>query len=249
MADDAYETFEALRVRGVNKTILDGPYGRAWQRVFGTVADVQLGRLRDAVSASWPTYAPEDALTYIADERDLERLGVLPSGTPEALAVYRPRLRAAWRIWRRGGSAEGVVEALSWMAVAARVLRRQDYAPPPTAGTPYVRTFARMAWAQFDLLTGATPDLGLLKWGDFAWGDGSTWGTTLSVDDIASMRRLIRRHKAAHETCTYLHVTESTGAIWGTFQWGDGTVYGGEAGDTTTLVIGEKHWETRGLTT
>jgi hypothetical protein len=77
------------------------------------------------------------------------------------------------------------------------------------------------------------------------WGDGSTWGTTMTAADIALLRRLVREHKSAHDTCTYLYFAFATGAIFGAFVWGDGTLWGG-VGNVVTLICGETWWEQAG---
>ena len=86
-----------------------------------------------------------------------------------------------------------------------------------------------------------------LLWGSgWVYGDGSTWGTTMVESEIQLLRRLVRDHKSAHDTCTYFHFSFTSGAIWGTFRYGDGTLYGG-SGETVSIVCGEKWWEQRGF--
>lgn len=64
--------------------------------------------------------------------------------------------------------------------------------------------------------------------------------------NINGLRRLIREHKSAHDTCTYFWFIWTTGAVWGTYKWGDGTYWGATGDDTVGIVCGEKQWSTFG---
>ena len=66
------------------------------------------------------------------------------------------------------------------------------------------------------------------------------------LSEIQLLRRLVRDHKSAHNTCTYFHFAFTSGALWGTFRFGDGTLYGG-SGDVVSIICGEKQWESLGI--
>jgi len=113
-------------------------------------------------------------------------------------------------------------------------------------GSVYVQDFARQVWSQFDILIRDPGPVEALEWGSgWLWGDGSTWGTTMTAADIALLRRLVREHKSAHDSCTYFYFVFVTGTIWGAFTWGSGTLWGG-VGNVVTLICGEEWWETAG---
>ena len=126
---------------------------------------------------------------------------------------------------------------LAHLAVASRV-----EPAPRRSELERQQDFARQVWSQFDILISKPMAVGPLVWGSFTWGQMYTWGTTMSLSDVRLLRRLIRDHKSAHDTCTYFHFNFANGALWATFSWGDGTLWGG-VGDVVTLVCGEKQWE------
>lgn len=247
MAEDVL-TYAALCANILQKPCFDGPNGRNWQQVMGQNMDVQLDRLYWAKDVRYPEETPTDALYYLAAERGLERVIMIGSGgTLENEQLHRLRLKHAWTIWQESGSQQGHIDEMAWCGLTtARVLRRVDFSTPPSAGSAYVRAFAREVWSQFDILFRKPMPVSPLVWGGFVWGDGSTYGTTLMTVEIQQLRRLVREHKSAHDTGTYFHFAFSSGAIWGTFRYGDGTVWGG-VGDTVTIVCGEKQWESMGL--
>ena len=241
-------TYEALCASILQKPCFNGPNGRAWQTVMGSNMDLQLERLYQAKEVRYPDLTPADALYYLANERGLERvLMVGTGGTLEAEALHRARLRRAWTIWLLSGSQQGHVDELGWTGLnGVRCLRRVDFSTPPAVGSVYVRDFARQVWSQFDILIRDPGPVEALEWGSgWLWGDGSTWGTTMSSADIALLRRLVRDHKSAHDTCTYFYFVFATGTIWGAFTWGSGTLWGG-VGNVVTLICGEEWWETAG---
>jgi len=248
MAQEQIETFKALCAQLLQKTIFDGPYGRAWQEVMGASMDEDQLRFFYARAVRWPSYTPTDALFYLAAERGLERVILVGSGgILEDETKHRERLKHAWTIWRQAGSAGGHVEALSWPGYGlVKVVRRHDFSTPPAVGSPYVQAFARQVWSQFDVVVRAPSPVQPLLWGGFTWGSGASWGTTMTPAEIDLLRRLIRDHKSAHNTCTYVHFAFSTGGLWGLFKWGDGTLWGGVNNGTTSIIVGEPQWKTRG---
>lgn len=242
-------SYADLCARILQKPCFSGPNGAAWQGVFGGAMDNQVNRLYYAVECRYPEVAPLDSLYYIANERGLERVLVIGTGgTLEAESLHRLRLKHAWTIWSMSGSQQGHKDELGWMGLnAVQVLRRKEFSTPPPVGSAYVRAFAIQVWSQFDILVRKPMPITELLWGSgWTWGDGSTFGSSLVSAEIEQIRRVIRTHKSAHDTCTYLYLDFNGGPIFGTFLWGDGTVYGGQ-GAVTTLVIGEAQWTQRGL--
>ena len=242
-------TYANLCSQIYQKPCFSGPNGVNWQTVMGGNMDVQMDNLFYGRAVRYPEDTPTDALYYIANERGLERVILIGTGgLQENETLHRLRLKHAWTIWQESGSQQGHVDELSWCGLNnVRVFRRHEASTPPLAGSLYVRTFAREVWSQFDILLRKPMPIQELLWGGFFWGlGGVTWGTTLTTTEIQLLRRLIRDHKSAHDTGTYMHLYFGNGAIWADFVWGDGTLWGG-VGNTVTGVIGEKWWETRGL--
>lgn len=245
--EDFY-SYAALCADAYNKPCTSGPFGRAWQLVMGGAMDVEYDRFWWAKMIPRPELTPTDALFYLAAERGLERVILIGTGgTLEDETLHRRRLKDAWGIWERSGTQAGHIEAFGWAGLGAvQVLRRVDFSTPPPVGSPYVRIFAREVWSQFDILIRKPMAISEVYWGAFTWGDGTTWGTTMSAAEIQQLRRLVRDHKSAHDTGTYFHFAFANGALWGTFKYGDGTLWGGSGGSVTTIICGEKFWENFG---
>lgn len=245
------QTYADLCANILNKPCFAGPSGQAWQQIMGAAMDGEVDRLYAAVQSRFPNYAPSDALYYIANERGLERvLQIGTSGTLEVEAVHRLRLQHVWMIWGTSGSQQQVVDEMGWMGLGSvKVLRRVDFSTPPPVGTPYVRAFAKLVWSQYDVLVNKPMPVAPLIWGSgWLYGQGSTWGSSLLLPEIQQMRRLVREHKSAHDTCTYAYFNFEGVALFGSFRWGDGTVYASGTGQgVTAIVIGEDHWALRGL--
>ena len=222
----------------------------------GAELDAQLDRMYQARAVAYPNYptdptqpqyrTPSDALTYLAAERNLE---MVPTESEQA---WRNRLQSAWSIWNEGGTQQVQLDQLGWYnLLAAGVYRRHELSTPPAVGSAYVQSFARLVWAQFDIIVQKAHPWQPVYWGSASWGDGTWgsagryWGSTMSDVQANYLRRQIRLFKAGHSTCTYLHVLLGTGHIWGLGAWGDGWVWGG-TGYTLSVVVGEWWWQKLG---
>lgn len=243
-------TYASLCAQILQKPCFAGPAGNAYQTVMGAAMDEQLDRLYYAKQCQWPSETPADALFYLANERGLERVVLIGSGgTLENETLHRERLRKAWTVWSISGSQQGHRDELGWCGLSAvQVLRRVDFSTPPAAGSAYVRAFATQVWSQFDILIRRPFDFEPLVWGSgWTYGDGSLWGTTLTSAELAELRRLVRDHKSAHDTCCYFLIAYDNGPLWGTFNWGSGVLYGGSGSGAQAIVCGEESWEVRGF--
>jgi hypothetical protein len=109
-----------------------------------------------------------------------------------------------------------------------------------------VQAFARDAWSGYDVLVRQPNPWHEKIWGDWTWGDGSTWGSTATGSEIADLRRVIRTYTSAHEMPVYAYLRFGQSPVWGDWKWNDGKVWGGD-GSVTTVVIGKEIWERRGI--
>jgi len=103
---------------------LRGPFGAAWARASGDTRDELVDRLKLAVKARMPDYAPPDAMQLIGAERGVERL---PGDTDEE---YASRVRNVWEMRRWAGTPFGLLLALADIGYpAARLMihRGRDY--------------------------------------------------------------------------------------------------------------------------
>lgn len=82
------------------------PYTKAFVQAMGAIKDYFLTRTRSGVYARMPTYAPDDALGELGDERSI---GSYPGEDPD---VYRERLRKAVPTWKNAGLPYGMLLAL-----------------------------------------------------------------------------------------------------------------------------------------
>lgn len=243
-------TFSDLRQDALNKTILKGPYGRAWQRVMGEAWDEQIDRMYQARRARWPDYCPVDGLFYIGVERGLERVffvGVHPK-VVEDEKLYRRRLREAWTIWRFAGTQEGHRESFRWAGLnAVSVWRRKEWNSPPEQNvSAYLKAFQRAVWAQFDVLVDPSFPFKPLNWAGWTYGNPVTWGTDATPDDVSLLRRLGRKFRSGHDTFMWIVVNNTGGRVWGSWLWGSGAWTPG-VGQPTRWLVGEPHWTLRGL--
>lgn len=166
-------------------------------------------RARTVMLARLPTYAPEDALLLLAQDRGLRRY---PN---EDLASFQNRVVHAFDFWAMAGTVPGLLfglEQLGWEAVVQEHFRDPD----------------PVRWAEFSVtITNypkTTPDAP--RWGAFQWGDGTRWGGRQG-QDVSTILALIQDLKPAHARLRSLTLRADPPPVWGAFQWGDGTHWGG----------------------
>lgn len=87
-------------------TWLNGPNGARYVYPLGLVLDCMAQAAVFAVQARFPGGAPEDAFTWLAQDRQIQR------GFQESKESYADRLRSWLDLWRRAGSAESILVAL-----------------------------------------------------------------------------------------------------------------------------------------
>ncbi len=232
------ETFEAFR-KAQNKPFLNDSAGIAWQATLGAGQDDSMERVVEAGNSRFPDDVATDGLQYIGSERQLER------GFNETEASYRSVLRNAWSVWAEGGSQQSHID---WMARLGFgkvfVRRRREFSGLTPSGVPYIDTFTKDVWAQFDLIAQKPMPWRARYWGTGTWGTG-VWGISATSAEVAQVIRLARQFRAGHDTPMWLHLHFGSGSIWGIGVWGSG-VWGG-SGPVIRLLIGEPHWKNRGL--
>jgi len=248
MADGTY--VDACRTVWQKPFWVGDPEADKWQGVMGEALDQRDDELYQARAVRYPEvprnpeqpqYAcPADALGKMAAERGIDQ------APGESEASWRSRLRQNWRTWHRAGTQEVVREVAGTLGLTAvRVVRRAELSTPPPVGSLYVQGFATAHQHQFDVLLEKPHPFTERVWGPGAWGDGGTYGSSMTQEQAQYIIRNARRFKEGHDTATYLHVSYVQGRLWGPNKWGDG-VWGG-SGTVTTGVIGEEHWARRGL--
>lgn len=227
----------------------DDPAATTWQTVMGQALDDQIDQLEQARAVRYPTNpsgavnrrCPTDALYYLADERGLEQV---PTETEDQ---WRERLRRAWPIWHVAGTAVGHTDGFAWYPLRnVGVFRRREWSTPAPVGSEWVRAFARTAWSQFDALIQQPHPWRVRLWGEGTWGDGGTWGSTMSAAHVAYFKRQLRQFASGHSTPVYMHLAFTQARIWGGYKWGDGGLWG-SGGNVMPVVVGDEDWERRGV--
>lgn len=125
----------------IQPTALKGAYGQSWRRAHGLVKDYYSNVAKQGVKLRFPSYASSDALGAIGDERQIDR------GQNETDAQYAPRVRTAWDAWYWGGTAGGILKALSAMGYTAVVPQvRQNAYSLDGSGNVVVTALGGTGW-------------------------------------------------------------------------------------------------------
>lgn len=183
----------------------------------GLEADTDACRLNDLSRNDLPA----DAIAYKGRDRGLDR------GPTETDAQYLARLRDAWTAWEFAGTETAIISQLALIGVTATIVENGDWDWDGNTG----------AWARFWVLIESSPWSGSTwQWGDGTrWGDGSTWGTTASVEEVETVRRIVRQWKPAHCFCDSIIVVVDP-VTWAAEQ-PDGTW-----GDWANRSLGAAYW-------
>src|SRR5262245_60066308 len=92
-------------------TGLADPYGQAFVRAHGIVLDYYAQRARASVQQRMPGSAAPDGLGAVGTERGIDMGDSPQRNPPEDVATYAARVRAAWELWRFGGTPLGMLRA------------------------------------------------------------------------------------------------------------------------------------------
>lgn len=190
----------------------------------GMVFDVLQTWLSTGIQARFPDSAPEDALGYIGNDRQLDR------GPWELASTYRVRLRKAFDHFQTWGNAETMIRQLvaffndSGYTPAIRTVtdkavwheydwgtgavNRTKVTPSNWKWDAQAGTFAKRnrGWVIIDSTAGPWARV---KWGGYGvkWGmRNRPWGSNATKQEVQSIRNLIRKWKPAHINCLYVLV-------------------------------------------
>jgi hypothetical protein len=167
---------------------LQGRWGRAWNRVLGTMKQTVAEAVRVAVKARFAATAPLDALHHLLEDRNLD-----PAWNEHSDAV-RLRIRRAWRTWSKAATKAAIDEALRLAGYTSFEIREQ-----PQDGTLRwwefeVWIFRPFPWLDFYLDDGRWDDPGV-------WDDGGVWAPDMPAPDLARFRMLVKKWKSLHSYC------------------------------------------------
>ncbi len=195
---------------------LQTPRNAAWLRASGDLKDSLAERCKDAVKVRFARLAPRDGLDQLGGERQIER------GPSETSVAFAERVVDAWGLWRWGGTAQGVLLALrdvGYSKALVEIVNGNQYGLD-AQGALSIQGLPRGSWS-----CDATPDF----WSKFAvvfpqnpWGKERIgfprprweWVRPANGDPrIEQIRRLVRRWKSAHSTCSDIAVINE-GRTW-----------------------------------
>jgi hypothetical protein len=197
-------------------TWLLGPMGQGFGLALAQVKDLVKDAAKEAVKARFPLLGPADALPSIAADRNLER----GAQTENAFRIY---LTQAFDLWAKGGTKEGIEEAVDLLGYATATVydaHTIDLGPGPTTDS---------AWARFIVVLADHPWTSDGTWDDpGTWDDGGTWDSDAPKDAVDAILRQVKRWKGAHSQCLFVVVPFGDAEIWdlpldGT--WGDPGVW------------------------
>lgn len=99
---------------------LQDQWGTSWLSGHGATKDDYLQQFIQAVKASFPELAPQDALAALGDEMGLDQ------GPSELVADYAQRLRQAWVYWPYAGTPVGLLQALHFAGLDGAAVVQQN---------------------------------------------------------------------------------------------------------------------------
>lgn len=224
---DTYQTW-------VSEALAPGFFRRKWgkryMRTLGFMFDVVSDSAKYAVKARFPTMAPDDALGYIGDGRNIDKYRA------ESDASYRDAVVDARAHWEAAGTRSGPLGYSGTVGLTNEIKRLSPmytnvFIAPwyQLVGTPSIGGASHAAiaalpqtapyadwWSSFYVIISPNPftkrhwgDAGL-KWGQVVPSvignpDGViTWGSGANHHDVAELRRCIHKWKSAHEICPYV---------------------------------------------
>lgn len=215
-------TYESYQ-RELHPPPLRGDMGEAFHGVLGRAKDALVTLAKDAVYIG-QTSDP-DALGRETPDDGLERLGAdadLEMGAIESPQDYRARILGAWDLWGWAGTPYGYSLAFArlkhpiygarfiahyeWPTIDWLTLSWSRFWPIIYTGALTVGRFIVGPWA---LVGGDASDFEVLVVGS-GWtaGDGSTVGSTMTVEDIAEIRRALAKWKNARDRVPALLLAE-----------------------------------------
>jgi hypothetical protein len=198
------------------KAIRPGWLSLFWgERLTGTLwgffADLIAQAASEAVAAPWlrsPT-SPGDALGPAGADANIER------APGETLAQYRSRLLDKWRLWQEAATVLFARNALAPFGVPEdeiTLIAKRDWEPDGN----------EESWSRFWVHLDNPSPWSELVIGAFTLGDGSTVGSTATLEQVCAVVFFLSKWKSAHEVGVYVIVDWTTpgDGVWGIGEWG-----------------------------
>lgn len=220
----SYRVFEP----SLAPTALQDPYGQSYLRARGIVKDYLAQQARAAVNQRFPQYAAPDALGALGDERSIDQGIDSQLGANETNAAYALRLRDAWNIWVKGGTAWGILLALAAQGYTTPHIIQQN-------GLEFYLSGGSLVVVPRPPLSIAIPPASVSPWNAFIIyfpSPPSTWTSIINpptaisappISELRKLRRIIKLWQPAWTFCAGIGVvTSGSPAFWGIGTWGSG---------------------------
>lgn len=187
-----------------------GERGSALLNTFGIMFNTMYQTLTDGLKARFPDYAPDDALRYLAKDRNLEQ------GPSEPSSNFKPRLRKGIDANRTRGTGHSILEQLAGYFngignIPIRLVSQisggtwHEYNYSTGVVTKTVSNNwnwdgnPTRYWYGFVIINSISgPWTGALKCGDPSggtFGDGATCGSSATTQEVQTIQRLAQRWK------------------------------------------------------
>lgn len=193
-------------MRDLAPGFLQEPWGRARQAAIGELLDQAAEEGDAALKMRFPTLAPHDGITRLGDERGI------PKNANASLDEWRLRVRAAWDIWSKAGTPDGMLQAFRLAGYPRVILCTASGWQHQLDANGVIVNTVLPAWS---FLTSLTPG-----WAEFVvifdevnfqvWGAGPPAADSIEADGI---RSLIRQQAPATALCRDI-VIITAGHVW-----------------------------------
>lgn len=239
---------------------LRGDFGEVYAGDLGAAKDAVVTLAKDAVYAGQIVDAdglgrqgPDDALAKLGADADLEQ------GPVESPQDYRARILGAWDIWGWAGTPYGyslAFERLKRPVRGARFVSASEWAAPDGLSGwsrfwPIVWTgalaFGRFTYGPWALYGGDASGFELVEYGGgWDFGDGTTYGSSATVEELAEIRAALAKWKNARDRVPALLI--ASGEVYGTpgLAYGSWTFGGDVVSISQELLFGHFTYGARG---
>lgn len=206
-------------LRGDVGEVFAGDLGAAKDDVVTLAKDaVYIGQLVDPDALG--REVPADGLAKLGADADLEQ------GPIESPQDYRARILGAWDLWGWAGTPYGyslAFERLKRPVRGARFISASQWVAPDGLTSLWSRFWpivwtgllaaGRFTVGPWAIVGGNASGWEILRVGDFDVGDGSTVGSTATVEELADLRRALAKWKNARDRVPALVLAD--GAVIG----------------------------------
>lgn len=173
-----------------------GPVGEKYTQWLGLLEDLNVETALQAMKASklLADTFHMSGLRYIGMER------IMPRYPSETDSAYLVRLVGAWVAWKQAGTWQAIVSQLAAYGVTAQVYVQNRAGPLGVAGSGSAWDWDDDSanWSRFFVVITSHP------WSSWDWGavgvtygDGHTWGSTATVEEVTGVREIIKHWKRA----------------------------------------------------